>query len=202
MNTNMNTNMNSFNVDTSSLDISSLDTSNVDTDFSLILKSLSVNEYNEIISYYFDKYPSNLRPLLILYTGYDITNATQDELNKYNEITNLFYVFDFARRIIYDMTPFELFTFIDTHFDNKWLMMLNYASEYSYRINYYSIIFVATINGLLEDIDSDFILRGDLQEEFNQLLITLEFNTDKIDEINSQISRYEDTYKRLYKKNM
>ena len=169
----------------------------------LNLDNLHYLVISEIIHYYTDKYPSNQEEIMTLYLNdnFDIDSSTEDEKTKYNKIKILFNVFNFARRIIYDMTPLELFTFIDTHFDDNWLSMLSYAAERLYGINYYSIIFVATINGLLEDIDSNYILRRDLQEEFNQLLFTLEFNTDKIDDINSQISRYEDTY-RLYKKNM
>lgn len=161
-----------------------------------IFEGLSDKDKLEIIFYFYTNSPKR-EWYYKFFTTVDDTN----EVTMFKNIENIFYVFAFARRVIYDMTPLQLFTLIDNQFDYQLLNLMVYASERSYRLNYYSIIFVAFKYGLLEDIDINSILRGDLEEEFNQLLISSEYNTDMIDEINSDISRYEDAYNRLYKTN-
>ncbi len=164
-------------------------------DVNSIMDKLSEKDKLEIVFYFYTN-SGRRNSFYRFFTTYDENDATEDELIKYEEVTNIFYVFDFARNIIYDMTPLELFTFIDTHFDYDWLRMLTYASERSYSVNYYAIVFVASMYGLLEYMDVNSVLRGELEEEYNHVLLEKECTMDKIEELTSYISMYENTYKR------
>lgn len=164
-------------------------------DVNSIMDKLSEKDKLEIVFYFYTN-SARRNSFYKFFTTYDESDASEDELINYEEVTNIFYVFAFARHIIYDMTPFELFTFIDTHFDYDWLRMLSYASERSYRVNYYAIAFVASMYGLLEYIDVNSVLRGELEEEYNRVLLEKECTIHKIEELTSYISMYENTYKR------
>ncbi len=159
-------------------------------DLNSVMDKLSDKEKLEIVFYFYTN-SGRRNAFHRFFTTYDENDATIYDIAKYEEITNIFYVFDFARTIIYDMTPLQLFTFIDTHFNDVWLHMLSYSSERSYRVKYYSIAFVASKHGILEYIDFNSVLRGELEEEFNRVLLENEYDIAKIEELTWQIKMYE-----------
>jgi hypothetical protein len=163
-------------------------------DLNSIFETLSDKDKLEIVFYFYTNSPRR-NEFYSFFTTFDELDATEDEVTMYGEITNIFYVFAFAKQIIYDMTPLQLFIFIDTRFNSEWLAFINYASERSYRAKYYAIAFVCAKYGLLEDMDVNSILRGELEEEYNCVLLEKEFNVDKVEELNMFISMYEETYK-------
>ncbi len=163
-------------------------------DLNSIMDKLSDEDKLEIVFYFYTN-SSRRNSFYRFFRKCDENDATEDELIDYEEVTNLFYVFAFARNIIYDMTPLQLFTFIDIHFDYDWLRMLSYVSERSYSVKYYCIIFVSCMYGLLEHIDVNSILRGELEEEYNRVLLEKEYTIQKVEELDSYILMYENTYK-------
>lgn len=162
-------------------------------DLNSIMDKLSDKEKLEIVFYYYTN-SGRRNSFYKFFTTYDESEATNYDIAEYEEITNIFYVFDFARTIIYDMTPIQLFTFIDAHFNDVWLSMLSYASERSYRVKYYSIAFVASKHSILEYIDFNSVLRGELEEEFNRVLLENEYDIEKIEELNWHIKMYEGNF--------
>ncbi len=162
-------------------------------DLNTIFNKLSAKDTLEIVFYF---YTNSARREWFhkFFTTFDESDSTNEDIIAYEEIENIFYVFAFAYRLVKNMTPLQLFIFIDTHFNNKWLSILIYASERSYRVKYYSIIFVATQHGLLEYIDVNSILRGELEENYEQVLLNLEFTNEKIEELNKYIIEYEKAY--------
>ena len=166
-------------------------------DINSIMYKLPEKEQLEIVFYFYTN-SARRNSFYRFFTTFDETNITKNDLAIFYEVIHIFYVFDSARNIIYDMTSLQLFTFIDTHFDNKWLQMLNYASQRSYYLNYYVIIFVASMYGLLEYIDVYSVLRGELEDDFNRVLFEKECTIHKIDEITLYIS----TYKNMYRHNI
>ncbi len=159
-------------------------------DLNSIFDELSDKDKLEIVFYFYTNSPRR-ESFSSFFTTYDESNATKSDLIIYKDVTNIFDVFASSRTIIYDMTPFQLFTFIDNHFNYDWLQMLTYASCRSYGINYFSIIFVSAMYGLLEDIDVNSVLRGELKEEFNRVLLEKEYTVQKVEEIISHVKMYE-----------
>ncbi len=165
-------------------------------DINSIFSTMSNTDILEIVFYFYTNSPRR-EFYQKFFTEYDETANTQYDLMIYEEITNIFYIFAFAKQIIYDMNPLQLFTFIDTRFNSEWLSLLNYASERSYRAKYYAIAFVCAKYELLEDMDANSIIRNDLEEEYNHVLLEKEYNMEKIEELNSYIYMYEDFYKKM-----
>jgi hypothetical protein len=163
-------------------------------DLNSIFDTLSDKDKLEIVFYFYTNSPRR-DAFYSFFTTFDESDATEDEVTMYGEITNIFYVFAFARHVIFDMTLLQLFTFIDAHFDYDWLSLLSYASERSYRVEYYAIVFIAVQNGLLSSIDVNSILRGELEEDFERVILEREFSVDKIEELNMCVTRYVETYK-------
>lgn len=163
-------------------------------DLNSIFDTLSDKDKLEIVFYFYTNSPRR-DEFYSFFTTFDESDATEDEVTMYGEITNIFYVFAFARQIISDMTPLQLFTFIDAHFDYDWLSLLSYASERSYRVEYYATAFVAALNGLLPLMDVNSILRGELEEDFDRVLMENELNVDKIEELKMCITTYVQRYK-------
>ncbi len=164
-------------------------------DVNSIFETLSDKDKLEIVFYFYTNSPRR-DEFYSFFTTFDESDATEDEVTMYGEITHFFYVFDFARQIIFDMTPLQLFTFIDAHFDYDWLSLLTYASERSYKVEYYATAFVAALNGLLPFMDVDSILRGEFEEDFERVLLEKEFSVDKIEELKMCVTAYVSTYKR------
>ncbi len=172
-----------------------LNTNVMKIELNSIFETLSDKDKLEIVFYFYTNSPRR-DAFYSFFTTFDDSDATEDEIRMYGEITNIFYVFSFARHLIFNMTPLQLFTFIDTHFDYDWLSLLSYASERSYRVEYYATAFVAALNGLLPLMDVDSILRGEFEEDFECVLLEKEFSIDKIEELKMCVTAYVQTYKR------
>ncbi len=119
---------------------------------------------------------------------------------KLDMVNNIFTIFNFAQKVIYDMSLYDLFLFIETHFNKKWLAILasiSYDNNDSRKVYYYSMIFVASYNVMLQYIDpyTAFESEEELHIQFQNALKRKEFYDDcSSHEISVFVEDYCDRY--------
>ncbi len=169
------------------------------TDLNSIFEKLSYEDILQIVFYFCIKSPRR-EWFQKFFTNFDKSkpfndsDPDQNAVTMYIEVTHIFHVFSFAYHIIYDMTPLQLFTFIDEHFDYGWLAILADVSKFDCGPETYAIAFVAAKHGFLDYLDFNSIYTNEFEDEYNKALLDLEYTDEKINELNSYIIEYENAY--------